>query len=145
MIAQTDPKAEYLAYSDEINRAIQGVLNSGRYILGAEVESFEHEFAQFIGVRYGIGTASGTDALYLALKAIGIGPGDEVLTVPHTATATVAAIEMSGATPVLVDIKLDTYNMDPERLRLAISTRSKAILPVHLYGHPADMAAILAI
>ena len=100
MIAQTDPRAEYLTYQDEINQAIQAVLNSGRYILAAEVQAFEREFAEFIGARFGIGAASGTDALYLALKAIGIGPGDEVLTVPHTAVATVAAIEMCGATPV---------------------------------------------
>jgi len=145
MIAQTDPRAEYLAYRDEINRAIQDVLNSGRYILGTEVQAFEHEFAEFIGARFGVGTASGTDALYLALRATGIGPGDEVLTVPHTAVATVAAIEMCGATPVLVDIDADTYTMDPERLQAAFSARAKAVLPVHLYGHPADMAPILAI
>jgi dTDP-4-amino-4,6-dideoxygalactose transaminase len=145
MIVQTDPRAEYFAYRDEINRAIQDVLNSGRYILGSEVQAFEHEFAEFLGARFGVGSASGTDALYLALKAIGIGPGDEVLTVPHTAVATVAAIEMCGATPVLVDIDADTYTMDPERLQAAVSARAKAVLPVHLYGHPADMAPILAI
>jgi dTDP-4-amino-4,6-dideoxygalactose transaminase len=145
MIAQTDPRAEYLAHSEEINRAIQEVLNSGRYILGTEVQSFEEEFAKFIGARFGIGTASGTDALYLALKAVGVGPGDEVLTVPHTAVATVAAIEMCGAIPVLVDVDLQTYTMDPERLQAAVSPRAKAVLPVHLYGYPADMASILAI
>ena len=144
MIAQTDPKAEYVALREEIDRAIQGVLNSGMYVLGSEVQSFEHEFSEFIGARYGVGTASGTDALFLALKALGIGPGDEVLTVPHTAVATVAAVEMCGATPVLVDIEASTYTMDPERLEAAISPRAKAILPVHLYGHPADMAPILA-
>ena len=115
MIAQTDPRAEYLAYRDEIDRAIQNVLNSGRYILGSEVQAFEHEFAECVGARFGIGTASGTDALYLALKAIGIGPGDDVLTVPHTAVATVAAIEMCGATPVLVDIDLQTRRWIPSR------------------------------
>jgi dTDP-4-amino-4,6-dideoxygalactose transaminase len=145
MIPQTDPRAEYVAYQDEINRAIQAVLNSGRYILGAEVQAFEREFAEFIGARFGVGAASGTDSLYLALKAIGIGPGDEVLTVPHTAVATVAAIEMCGAIPVLVDIDLQTYTMDPNRLKCAVSPRAKALLPVHLYGHPADMTAILAI
>jgi dTDP-4-amino-4,6-dideoxygalactose transaminase len=145
MIAQTDPRAEYLAYQDEINRAIRAVLTSGRYILGAEVQAFEHEFAEFVGTRFGTGVASGTDALYLALKAIGVGPGDEVLTVPHTAVATVAAVEMCGATPVLVDIDLNTYTMDPQRLEAAISPRAKAVLPVHLYGHPAPMGPILEI
>jgi len=145
MIAQTDPRAEYLAYQDEINRTIQAVLNSGRYILGVEVQAFEHEFAEFVGTRFGTGVASGTDALYLALKAIGVGPGDEVLTVPHTAVATVAAIEMCGATPVLVDIDVNTYTMDPERLEAAISPSAKAVLPVHLYGHPAAMGPILEI
>ena len=145
MIVQTDPRAEYLAYQNEINQAIQAVLTGGRYILGPEVEAFEREFAEFIGTRFGIGAGSGTDALYLALKATGIGPGDEVLTVPHTAVATVAAIEMCGATPVLVDIDQSTYTLDPKRLEAAISPRAKAVLPVHLYGHPADMAPILKI
>jgi dTDP-4-amino-4,6-dideoxygalactose transaminase len=145
MIAQTDPRAEYVTYQEEINRAIQAVLNSGRYILAAEVQAFEREFAEFIGARFGIGVASGTDALYLALVATGVGPGDEVITVPHTAVATVAAIEMCGAIPKFVDINLNTYTMDPERLEAAISPRAKAVLPVHLYGHPADMGPILEI
>jgi dTDP-4-amino-4,6-dideoxygalactose transaminase len=145
MIAQTDPRAEYLAYQNEINQAIQAVLNSGRYILGPEVQAFEREFADFIGTRFGIGAASGTDALYLALKATGIGPGDEVLTVPHTAVATVAAIEMCGATPVLVDIDESTYTIDPKQLAAAVSPSARVLLPVHLYGHPADMASILDI
>jgi dTDP-4-amino-4,6-dideoxygalactose transaminase len=145
MIAQTDPRAEYHTYQNEINQAIQAVLNSGRYILAAEVQAFEREFAEFIGARFGIGAASGTDALYLALKAIGIGPGDEVLTVPHTAVATIAAIEMCGATPAFVDIDVNTYTMYPEGLEAAISPRAKAVLPVHLYGHPADMSPILEI
>ena len=145
MIVQTDPRAEYRTYQDEINQAIQAVLDSGRYILSAEVQAFEREFAEFIGARFGIGAASGTDALYLALKAIGIGPGDEVLTVPHTAVATIAAIEMCGATPAFVDIDVNTYTMYPEGLEAAISPRAKAVLPVHLYGHPADMSPILEI
>ena len=145
MIAQTDPRAEYLAYQNEINQAIQAVLNSERYILGPEVQAFEREFAEFIGTRFGIGAASGTDALYLALKATGIGPGDEVLTVPHTAVATVAAIEMCGAIPVLVDIDESTYTIDPKQLEAAVSPRARVLLPVHLYGHPADMASILDI
>lgn len=144
-IAQTDPRAEYLAYQNEINQAIQAVLNSERYILGPEVQAFEREFANFIGTRFGVGAASGTDALYLALKATGIGPGDEVLTVPHTAVATVAAIEMCGAIPVLVDIDESTYTIDPKQLEAAVSPRARVLLPVHLYGHPADMASILDI
>ena len=144
-IAQTDPRAEYLAYQNEINQAIQAVLNSERYILGPEVQAFEREFADFIGTRFGVGAASGTDALYLALKATGIGPGDEVLTVPHTAVATVAAIEMCGAIPVLVDIDESTYTIDPKQLEAAVSPRARVLLPVHLYGHPADMASILDI
>ena len=124
MIAQTDPRAEYRTYQDEINQAIQAVLDSGRYILSAEVQAFEREFAEFIGARFGIGAASGTDALYLALKAIGIGPGDEVLTVPHTAVATIAAIEMCGATPAFVDIDVNTYTMYPERARGRRSPRA---------------------
>ena len=144
-IAQTDPRAEYLAYQNEINQAIQAVLNSERYILGPEVQAFEREFADFIGTRFGVGAASGTDALYLALKATGIGPGDEVLTVPHTAVATVAAIEMCGAIPVLVDIDENTYTIDPKQLEAAVSPRARVLLPVHLYGHPADMASILDI
>ena len=145
MIPQTDPRAEYLAYQDDINGAIRAVLSGGRYILGGEVQAFEHEFAEFVGARFGVGVASGTDALYLALKAIGAGPGDEVVTVSHTAVATVAAIEMCGATPVLVDIDINSYTMDPERLQAAISPRTKAILPVHLYGHAAEMDPILEI
>jgi dTDP-4-amino-4,6-dideoxygalactose transaminase len=145
MINQTDPRAGYLACKEEIDKALHDVLNSGKYVLGSQVESFEREFAQFVGARFGIGTASGTDALFLALKALGIQPGHEVITVPHTAVATVAAIEMCGAVPVLVDIDLDTYTMDPALLESAISRNTMAILPVHLYGQPADMKPILEI
>ena len=145
MIYQANPLMQYLAYKEEIMEAIERVLNSGQYILGLEVQSFEQEFAQFIGVRFGIGVASGTDALHLALRALNIGPGDEVITVPHTAVATVAAIEMCGATPIFVDIDLDTYTLSPNKLEAAITPRTKAIIPVHLYGCPADMGPILEI
>lgn len=145
MIPQASPLMQYLAYREEIRETIERVLSSGQYILGPEVQSFEEEFAQFIGVRFGIGVASGTDALYLALRAVGVGPGDEVITVPHTAVATVVAIEMCGATPVLVDIDLDTYTLSPDSLESAITPRTKAIIPVHLYGCPADMGPILEI
>ncbi|MEM2352304.1 MAG: DegT/DnrJ/EryC1/StrS family aminotransferase [Thermoproteota archaeon] len=145
MIPQANPLMQYLTYKEEIREAIERVLNSGQYILGPEVQAFEQEFAQFVGVRFGIGVASGTDALYLALRAVGVGEGDEVITVPHTAVATVAAIEMCRATPVLVDINLDTYTLSPDKLEVAITPHTKAIIPVHLYGHPADMEPILEI
>lgn len=137
-----------LSYHDhkvEIDAAITRVLESGWYILGNEVNSFEKEFSRYIGVDYGIGVGSGTDAITLALKACGIGPGDEVITVSHTAVATVAAIELTRATPVLVDISPDTYTLDPDQLQEAITKKTKAILPVHLYGHPADMDQIVPI
>lgn len=135
----------YQTHKEEIDAAITRVLDSGRYILGEEVRSFEEEFARYTGVKYGIGVGSGTDAITLALKACGIGPGDEVITVSHTAVATVAAIELSGATPVLVDISADTYTLDPDLVEEIITPQTKAILPVHLYGHPADMDRIVPI
>jgi dTDP-4-amino-4,6-dideoxygalactose transaminase len=153
-----DPKANYLAHRAEIEAGIARVLESGWYILGQEVDAFEQEFAAFLGVRFAIGVGSGTEALHLALRACGVGPGDVVYTVSHTAVATVAAIELAGARPVLVDIDPATYGMDPARLEAAIEAgrtappghsrhagRPRAILPVHLYGHPAPMPAILEI
>jgi len=149
IIPQTDPKANYLAHKAEIDAAIGRVLDSGWYILGQEVAAFEQEFADYIGVRYAIGVASGTDALEIALRACGIEPGDVVFTVSHTAVATVAAIELVSATPVLVDIDPATFTMEPNCLEEAIkkhdNSRLRAIIPVHLYGHPADMSAILDI
>ena len=137
MVPQTDPKDNYLVHKDEIDAAIHRVLDSGRYILGEEVAAFEEEFANYVGVRYATGVASGTDALELALRACGVGPGDGVITVSHTAVATVAAIELTGATPVLVDIDPLTFTIDPEKLLKAISNHNldfklKAIIPVHL-------------
>lgn len=150
------PTANYQAHKNEINAAIARVLDSGRYILGREVAAFEEEFASYIGVRHAICVASGTDALYLALRACGIGSGDVVITVSHTAVATVAAIEMAGATPLLVDIDPITFTMDPNCLedtvkkyksnRLLVGRGCvKAVIPVYLYGHPADMPAIMEI
>jgi dTDP-4-amino-4,6-dideoxygalactose transaminase len=121
------------------------VLASGWYILGEEVAAFEREFAAYAGASHAIGVASGTDAIQLALRALGVGVGDEVATVSHTAVATVAAIELSGATPVLVDIDPETFTMDAACLERAMNRHVKAIVPVHLYGHPADLAAILPI
>ena len=148
-IPQTDPRAGYLAHQHEIDRAIGEVLARGRYILGAEVAAFELEFADYIGVDHGIGVASGTDAIELALRACEIGPGDLVFTVSHTAVATVAAIELAGATPVLVDIDPQSYTMDVAALEAAISAvpqgTPKAVMPVHIYGNPADLHALTSI
>ena len=146
-IPQTDPRASYLAHKAGIDAAIQRVLDSGWYILGKEVEAFERAFAAYVGVSHAIGVANGTDALELALRACGVGPGDLVFTVSHTAVATVAAIELVGATPVLVDIDPATYTLDPNCLETALAGppagTPKAVIPVHLYGQPADMPAIL--
>lgn len=175
MIPQADPRANYLAHKAEIDAAIEQVLMAGRYILGEPVAAFEREFAAYLGVEHAIGVGSGTEALHLALRACGVGPGCYVFTVSHTAVATVAAVELAGATPVLVDIDPATFTMAPNRLeetlkeyiggRRAIQDadtatsvggqrssvggprsplgRRGAIIPVHLYGHPADMPAIL--
>lgn len=146
-VPQTDPKAGYLAHQAEIDAAIRRVLESGWYIMGREVESFEQEFAAYIGVHHAVGVANGTDALELSLRACGVGPDDLVFTASHTAVATVAAIELVGATPVLVDINPATYTMDPNCLEAALAHppdgTPKAVIPVHLYGHPADMPSIL--
>lgn len=145
-VPQSSPKAGYLAYQAEIEEAVARTLASGWYILGQEVAGFEEEFAAYIGVNHAVGVASGTDGLRLALRACGIGPGDLVFTVSHTAVATVAAIDMCGATPVFVDIDPATFTMDPVRLEAALAHpppgTPKAVLPVHLYGHPADLTAI---
>ena len=114
IIPQTDPRANYHAHRAEIDAAIAAVLEGGRYILGEQVTSFEREFAAYLGVRHAIGVGSGTDALHLALRACGMGPGLPVFTVAHTAVATVAAVEMCGATPVLVDINPADFTMDPQ-------------------------------
>ena len=145
MILCADPRRQYLAHKSEIDSAIAGVLNSGRYILGEEVKAFESEFAAYIGAKYGIGVGSGTDALHLALAACEIGTGDEVITVSHTAVATVAAIEQAGAKPVLVDIEPDFYTMDPRKIETAVTSKTKAIIPVHLYGQPVDLDPIVEI
>jgi dTDP-4-amino-4,6-dideoxygalactose transaminase len=146
MIASADPRASYLAHQAEIDAALRSVLQSGRYILGPQVEKFENQFAAYLGVGHAIGVASGTDALHLALRALAIGPGDGVITVSNTAVATVAAIELAGARPVLIDIDPDTFLMDLNRLKDALKSpegRVKAIIAVHLYGNPLDMPAIM--
>jgi len=138
----SDPRANYLAHQREIDEAVAGVLRGGAYILGREVASFEAEFARYLGVPHAIGVGSGTDAIHLALRACGIGPGDEVITVSHTAVGTIVGIESAGATAVLVDIDRDTRTMDPGTLGAALSPRTRAVLPVHLYGHPAALEEI---
>jgi dTDP-4-amino-4,6-dideoxygalactose transaminase len=145
LISCGNPRAQYKAHKIAIDAAIKRVLESGRYILGDEVSAFEQEFADYIGVRHAVGVGSGTEALHLALVACGIGAGDEVITVAHTAVATVAAIELSGATPVLVDIEPDYFTLDPLQLYSAITPRTKAIVPVHIYGQPADLEVITSI
>ncbi len=147
-IPQTDPKASYLASRAKIDAAVRRVLDGGWYILGDEVAAFEREFAGFIGAGHGIGVASGTDALVLGLKALGVGPGDTVVTVSHTAVATVAAIEIAGATPILVDVDPATFTMDPTDLQGVLERPGapvKAVIPVHLYGCPAAIETICAL
>ena len=152
LIPQSNPLASYQAFQEEIDEAWRRVMCSGRYILDREVAAFEKEFSAYHGVDFAIGTANGTDAIQVALRALGIGPGSAVVTVSHTALATGAAIVSTGATPVFVDVDTETYTIDPNALEQVIQrdrenrgsngNRIKAIVPVHLYGHPADMAAI---
>ena len=145
MIHCANPLAQYKGRRKEIFKAIQRELESGNYILGDEVNAFEKFFADYIGVKYAVGLNSGTDALTLTLRALGIGPNDEVITVSHTAIATIAAVIASGARPVLVDVEPGYYTMDPRSFEKAINSKTKAVIPVHLYGQPANMNAIIKI
>jgi dTDP-4-amino-4,6-dideoxygalactose transaminase len=138
-----DLRVQYETIVNEVNDGIKRVLQKTNFILGEEVELFEHEFARFCGVKYCIGVASGTDALHLALRACGIGPGDEVITACNTFVATVLAISYVGAIPVLIDADLESYNINVTDIEQAITERTKVILPVHLYGQPANMYPIL--
>lgn len=140
-----DLKAQYLALKTELDRAVLDVMASGHFILGENVQALEKEIAAYCGCQYGIGVASGTDALRLAFAALDIGPGDEVITTPFTFIATANTISRAGARPVFVDIEPRTYNLDPAKIEAAITERTKAIVPVHLYGQPADMDPIMAI
>jgi dTDP-4-amino-4,6-dideoxygalactose transaminase len=140
-----DLKQQYLSIKDEVLVAVAGVFESTQFVLGKEVAAFEEEFASYSGARYGVAVNSGTSALHLALLAAGVGPGDEVITVPFTFVATTAAVWYTGAKPVFVDVDPESYCMDPARIEEAITPRTKAILPVHLYGQAADMDAISAI
>ena len=145
MIPYLDLKAQYHSIKAEIDAAVMSVLESTQYILGEEVAAFEREFAGYCHASQAIGVNSGTSALHLALLAAGIGPGDEVITVPFTFVATVSAICYTGATPVFVDIEPDYFTMDPSKIEAAITPKTKAIMPVHLYGQPADMDPIMEI
>lgn len=145
MIPFVDLKAQYLSIKSEIDEAISRVLESSQFVLGSEVAAFEEEFAAYCGARYGVAVNSGTSALHLALLSAGIGPGDEVITVPFTFVATVAAICYTRARPVFVDIDPICYTIDVDQIERAVTQRTKAILPVHLYGQPADMDPILEI
>jgi len=142
-IPMTDLTVQYSSIKDEIDEAICRVTESGRFILGEEVETFEREIANYCGVNYAIGVASGTDALILSLKACGIKPGDEVITTPFTFVATAEAISHCGAVPLFVDIDPRTYNIDTNKIEAKISAKTRAIIPVHLFGQPADMDAVL--
>ena len=144
-IPLVDLKAQYLSIKDEIHDAINRVMNSSHFILGEEVKLFEEEFADFCGARFAIGTSSGTSALHLALLACAVGPGDEVITSPYTFIATVEAISYTGAGPVFVDIDPESCNIDATKIEKALTEKTKAIIPVHLYGHPVDMDSILTI
>lgn len=139
----SDPRAAYRALAPEIDAAIRGVLEGPSYVLGEAVARFEHDFAAYCGARHGIGVNNGTDAIHLALRALGVGPGDEVITVSHTAVATVAAIDMAGAIPVLADVDALTRTIDPRAAEALLTPRTKAVIAVHLYGHPADLGALI--
>lgn len=142
MIQMVNLKKQYESISDEVSAAVEGVLTSARYVLGPRVQEFESKVAAYCGTTGAVGVASGTDALHLSISALGIGPGDEVITTPFTFFATVEAIVYEGATPVFVDIEPDTFNIDPSKIEQKITPRTRAILPVHMFGHPADMDSI---
>lgn len=145
MIPLVDLKAQYATIRMEIDAAIQRVLDSTAFILGREVAQFEDAFAAYCGAPYAVGVSSGTAALHLALLACGVGPGDEVITSPHTFIATAEAISHCGARPVFVDIDPVSYNLDVQRVEAAIGGRTKAVVAVHLYGNPVDMEQLLAV
>lgn len=145
MIPFVDLRTQYHSIKSEIDAAILGVLESTQFTLGSEVAKFEEEFAAYSQSKFGVGVNTGTSALHLSLLAANIGPGDEVITVPFTFVATVAAIHYTGARTVFVDIDPHSYTMDPSRIEAAITPRTRAIIPVHLYGQPADMDPIMAV
>jgi len=145
IVPLVDLKAQYESIRQELDPEVLRVLGSGSYVQGEEGRLFEREFADYCGARHAVAVNTGTSALHLALLAAGVGPGDEVITVSHTFIATVAAIVYTGATPVLVDIDAQTFAIDVNRIEAAITTRTRAIVPVHIYGHPADVDPIIDI
>jgi dTDP-4-amino-4,6-dideoxygalactose transaminase len=140
-----DLKAQYQAIKDEIDEAVLGVMESGYFVLGPNVKALEAEVAEYVGCQHGVGVASGTDALRLSLEALDVGAGDEVITTPFTFVATANTVSHAGARPVFVDIDPRTFNLVPAQIEAAITERTKAIVPVHLYGQPAEMDAIMDI
>src|SRR5271165_1651954 len=138
MVPLFDLKTQFQSLREEIHEAIDGVLENAHYILGPAVSAFEADFAAYCSVNHAVGVNNGTNAIQLALLAAGIGPGDEVITVPHTFIATVAAIRYTGATPVFVDVEPVSLTIDTSQIEAAITPRTRAILPVHLYGQAAE-------
>jgi dTDP-4-amino-4,6-dideoxygalactose transaminase len=140
-----DLVAQYRTIQPEIDQAIRQVLEGGQFILGPNVGALEQEVANYLGVKHAVGVASGTDALVIALRALGIGPGDEVIVPAYTFFATAEAVALVGATPVFVDIEVDTCCLDVQQVADKVTSRTKAVIPVHLYGHPADMGSLLKV
>ena len=145
MVPLFDLTRQYQSLKTELDSAVLQVLESGQFVLGPNVESFERNAANFLGVRHAIGVANGTDALLLSLRALGVRAGDEVITTPFTFIATAEVVSLLGATPVFVDIEPDTFNIDPTKIEAAITRRTKGVIPVHLFGHPAPMNEVKAI
>ncbi len=144
-VPMVDLKAQYASLQEEIDAAVLRVVRSALFIGGPDCRAFEEEFAAYCGVAHAVGVANGTDALSVALRALGVGPGDDVVTVANTFFATGEAVMLNGARPVFVDVEEETFNLDPARLEKAITPRTKVIVPVHLYGHPADMDKVLEV
>ena len=145
MLLCANPRAQYIAHKDAIDQAVLGVFDRGMYIKGDEMARFEAEFAAYVGVACGVGVANGTDALRIALSSCGVGAGDEVVTVSHTAVATVSAIEQAGAVPVFVDIRSEDFVMDVAQVERALTARTKAVVAVHLYGQAVELDPLLAL
>lgn len=145
MIYCSNPGAQYKSYKNDIENAISRVLSSNQYLLGENVAAFEQEFAAFIGTDHAVGVSSGTDALFLALRVFDISSGDEVIAPSHTAVATVAAIGLTGANPVLVDVEPTFYTLDPKAMEKAVTAKTRAVIAVHLYGQPADLDGIRSV
>ena len=135
-------KKQYESIKDEVDKAVSEVLSGAQYIMGTNVKEFEKEFSEYLGVNHSISVGNGTDALIIALKALGIGEGDEVITTPWTFFATAESISFVGATPVFADVRLDTFNIDPSKIEEKITPKTKAIMVVHIFGQPCDMDEI---